>query len=113
MAAAEQPNPPRGIHWGRFIALGSLGACGGGLLAFWLIYVRAPDPASVCSHLVQLTRAEAGESAPRAVDALVERLETRCVEDKARIMRMRDKLEYAKYARCVVAATTLSDAERC
>ncbi len=102
-----------GRNWWLWIGLSLIGAIGGGILGFWVIWVRAPSPEQVCRHLVDLTRAEGGATAPRAVDALVERIEARCVEDKARIMRMRDKMEYAKYARCVVDAATLGDAERC
>lgn len=105
--------PRRRPRWGLWISLGTLGAIAGSILAFWVIYVRAPGPEQVCAHLIALTRQDAGDAAPRAVDALVGRLEQRCVEDKARIMKMRDKIEYAKYARCVVAATTLETAERC
>jgi hypothetical protein len=105
--------PRRGPRWGLWISLGTLGAIAGGIFAFWLIYVRAPGPEQVCAHLIALTRQDAGDTAPKAVDALVTRLEKRCIEDKSRIMKMRDKLEYAKYARCVVAATSLEDAERC
>jgi hypothetical protein len=102
-----------GMRWGPRLALGLPAALAGSVLGFWLVWIRAPDPQRVCAHLVDLARAEAGADTPRAVAALVERLERRCVEDKARIMRMRDKIEYAKYARCVVAAPTLGDAERC
>lgn len=109
----SEPTPRRRTRWGLWISLGTLGAIGGSIFAFWLIYVRAPSPTQVCAHLIALTRQDAGDTAPKAVDALVTRLEKRCVEDKTRIMQMRDKLEYAKYARCVVAATSLEDAERC
>lgn len=108
-----EPTPRRRPRWGLWISVGTLSAIAGGIFAFWLIYVRAPSPQEVCAHLIALTRQDAGDAAPRAVDALVSRLEARCVEDKSRIMKMRDKLEYAKYARCVIAATSLETAERC
>jgi hypothetical protein len=111
MGEAEQSAPRR--RWGLWIALGVLGALGGGILTFWLVYVRAPTPERVCGHLIALTRAEAADSAPKAVDAVVQRIEDRCVEDKERIMWQRDKMEYAKYARCVIAAKSLAKAERC
>lgn len=100
-------------RWGLWIALGCVLALAGSVLTFWVVYVRAPSPEQVCDHLIELTRAEAGDTAPKAVDAVVRRIETRCVEDKQRIKWQRDKMEYAKYARCVVAAITLADAERC
>lgn len=100
-------------NWGPTIVVGLFSTFVGGLATFWFLYVRAPPPEEVCQHLIDLTYEEAGDSAPKAVDALVGRLEERCVEDKTRIMQLRDKIEYAKYAKCVMAADNLGDAERC
>jgi hypothetical protein len=100
-------------RWALGLAFALPIALGGAGVALWWLYVRAPAPEQVCAHLVELTLRDGGDQAPRAVEAAVERIERRCVADKARILRMRDKMTYARYARCVVAASTLELAERC
>lgn len=83
------------------------------VVVFWLGWVRAPSPQQVCKHKIELVIATAGEDQTEGAGALVGQLEARCVAAAQRKIRLRGKIVYAQYAKCVVGATTLSDAERC
>jgi hypothetical protein len=78
----------------------------------WMIFVRAPSPEEVCAHRVELSY-QAGAKATAAAETLVDRLTTRCIEDEERRIRLRGRLVYAKYSKCVLSATDLGEAERC
>ena len=82
------------------------------VFVFWFTKVRAPDPATICAHKVELVL-EAGADQRGGAEALVGQLEAKCVDAAKRKIQMRGKLVYAEYAKCVMAATALSDAERC
>ena len=44
---------------------------------------------------------------------MIGQLELKCVSAAERKIQLRGKLVYAKYAKCVMAAGSLMDAERC
>lgn len=83
------------------------------IFIFWLIFVRAPSPAEVCKHKIQLVLNEVPQEQREGADALIAQLEIRCVEAAKKKIQYRGKLVYAEYARCVAKAETLGDAERC
>ena len=83
------------------------------VIVFWLGWVRAPSPEQVCKHKIQLVHETVGADQTDAGDALVGQLEANCVIAAERKIRLRGKLVWAKYAKCVSSASTLSDAERC
>ena len=83
------------------------------LLAVWFFLLRAPSPEVVCEHLIEVTIREVGDRAPNAVDAFVDQIRTTCTKEKQTMLRLRGKYAYAEYAKCVMRATTLSDAEGC
>lgn len=83
------------------------------LTVLWFVFVHAPGPEAICARLTKLTIEEAGGANPETTQALVDRLEARCVEDKQRIIQYRGKIEYAEYARCVMRADGLASAEKC
>ena len=56
---------------------------------------------------------DAGQAQAEGAGALVGQLEAKCITKLERKIQMRGKIVYAEYAKCVTAATTLSDAERC
>lgn len=83
------------------------------VVVFWLGWVRAPDPATICAHKVDLVFNTVGADQREGAEALVGQLEITCVEAAKRKIQMRGKLVYADYAKCVMAASALSQAERC
>ena len=83
------------------------------LTMVWFFMLRAPAPEVVCDHIVEITLEEAGERAPNAVNALVDRLRLSCTREKRTKLRLRGKYHYAEYAKCVMSAKTLADAEGC
>jgi hypothetical protein len=97
----------------RKVALILLGVTTVAVIVFWLGWVRAPSPTQVCQHKIQLVHETVGEDQADAADALVGQLEATCVTAAERKIRLRGKLVWARYAKCVTEATTLSDAERC
>lgn len=93
----------------RWIAL-SLSVFVATIAVLWMIFVQAPNPAQVCEHKVALTLAEA-----QGLDAgpLLEQLKVGCVKSAQSKIKMRGRIKYANYAKCVMAATDLESAERC
>ncbi len=83
------------------------------LTGLWFTYVQAPPPEAVCEHKMAITLAEAGEQRGPAVDNLLDQLKLKCVKDKRTLLQLRGKIAYARQARCILAATTLSESERC
>jgi len=83
------------------------------LTGLWFVYVQAPGPEVVCAHKLDITLAEAGEQRGPAVDNLLDQLRLKCVKDKRKLLQLRGKVAYARQARCILAATTLSESERC
>lgn len=83
------------------------------VFGFWWLRVRAPGPEEVCAHKIQLVLDTTAPEQREGADALISKLELRCVEAGYRKIKLRGKLVWAEYAKCVTAASTLMDAERC
>lgn len=83
------------------------------VVVFWFGWVRAPGPTEVCKHKIELVTQTAGAEQDEGAGALIGQLEAKCVTKLERKIKMRGKLVYAEYAKCVMAAETLADAERC
>ena len=83
------------------------------LAGLWLAFVRAPGPEAVCEHKLAITLAEAGDQHGQAVGDLLDQLKLQCVKEKRKLLQLRGKIAYARQAKCILAATTLSAAERC
>ena len=83
------------------------------IFGFWLIFVRAPSPAEICEHKIQLVLNEVPPDQREGADALIVQLQMRCEEAAKKKIQFRGKLVYAEYARCVAKAQTLGEAERC
>lgn len=83
------------------------------IAALWLTYVRAPPPQVICQRKADILLAEAGDQHGDAVSHLLDQYRLGCVQQADTLLRLRGKLAYARHARCVMAATTLSEAERC
>jgi len=79
----------------------------------WMLYVRAPAPEVVCQHKIAITLAEVGDQHGDAAANLLDQLRLQCVKEKRKLVELRGKIVYARQARCIMAATTLSAAERC
>lgn len=86
-----------------------------GLTTAYFVWLRAPTPAEVCQHILDVTLAEAGDSdlSPETQDALVARIKDECVAHKENKLLLRGRIEYAQYARCVVEHDTLQGIEGC
>lgn len=82
-------------------------------LVLWQRHVSAPSPKQICAHKIELTRAETQKSAHKAAARLIEKLQVKCQESAERRIRLEGKIAYARFARCVMAAKTLSETERC
>lgn len=85
------------------------------LVVLWAIFVRAPGPADVCEHIVDVTMrdAQAASMNPQSEAALMAGLQERCVKHKLDKMQLRGRVKYAEYAKCVMAASTLAEVESC
>jgi hypothetical protein len=95
------------------VAWGLLGLLVVAIFVFWLGWVRAPSPHEICQHKVDLVFATVGEEQREGAEALAAQLEVKCVARAQEEIRLRGKLKYAEYAKCMMAATTLDDADRC
>jgi hypothetical protein len=97
----------------RKIALAVVAVLAVAVIVFWFGWVRAPSPEQICRHKIELVVATVGEEQTEGAEALVGQLEAKCVSAAQRKIKLRGKLVYAKYAKCVMAAQTLMEAERC
>ena len=86
-----------------------------GVTTAYFVWLRAPSPAVVCQHILDVTVAEAGESdlAPETQQALIARIKGECIAHKENKLLLRGRIEYAEYARCVVEHDTLRGIEGC
>lgn len=83
------------------------------LVGLWLAFVRAPDPEVVCEHKTAITLAESRGEYAAAMENLLDRIKADCVKEKRKLLQLRGKVAYARQAKCILAATTLSEAELC
>lgn len=83
------------------------------LAGLWIAFVRAPPPHEVCQRKADILRAEAGGEHGEAVDNLLDQYRLGCRKQAEALLQLRGKLVYARHAKCVMAARTLADAERC
>lgn len=83
------------------------------LATLWMLYVRAPAPEAVCEHKIAITLAEVGDQHGDAATNLLDQLRLQCVKEKRKLLELRGKIVYARQAKCIMAATTLSAAESC
>jgi hypothetical protein len=85
------------------------------IFAFWAFFVRAPGPAVVCDHIIDVTLREADQQnlAMETQAELMERLRERCIEHKIDKIQLRGRLRYADYAKCVLSTNDLAEIERC
>ena len=116
LSESERPLPGQEVDDMRLIRRVGWGAAGTavvGATVFWLGWVRAPTPEQVCAHKIQLVVDSTPPQQREGADALVGQLEARCLVAAQRKLRLRGKLVWARYAKCVTSATHLRDAERC
>jgi hypothetical protein len=95
------------IAWGVFLLMALA------TVVFWFGWVRAPSPEQICQHKIELVFGTVGEEQREGAEALVNQLELTCVDAANTKIRMQGKLVYAEFAKCVMAATTLDQAENC
>ncbi len=109
-AAAAQTRTTRLI---RKIVAGCLAGLAVLVFGFWLIWVRAPGPEEVCAYKIQLILDTTPADQREGADALIAQLELKCVEAAHTKIRLRGKLVWADYAKCVTASEDLMDVEDC
>lgn len=85
------------------------------LFGFWWGWVRAPGPEAVCDHIVAVTKREAEDRSleQHSEAALVDQMTERCITHKLDKLRLRGRLQWAQYARCVVASPDLGAIGKC
>ncbi|MBL9099370.1 MAG: hypothetical protein JNL82_00345 [Myxococcales bacterium] len=83
------------------------------LVGLWLAFVRAPAPEEVCAHKSAIALAETRGEYAAAAENLIDRINADCVKERRKLLQLRGKIAYARQAKCILAATTLSEAERC
>lgn len=98
----------------RALAAGSLAAVGL-VFALWFVYVRAPGPHDVCRHIIEVTMRESADQGVGGdgQNAVVSQLEERCVQQKLDKIQLRGRVVWARYAKCVMAASDLDTVFRC
>lgn len=85
------------------------------LFTLWFLFVRAPGPQDVCDHIIDVTLVEAQQKgiAQETQADIIERMRSECVQHKLDKIQLRGRLEYAEYAKCVMAGETLAEIESC
>ncbi|MCA9683600.1 MAG: hypothetical protein KC431_08115 [Myxococcales bacterium] len=72
-----------------------------------------PAPAEVCDHVVDLMKKELGEQVGAMSDDDIKEIKDTCVKDAEKEKEMKGALEYNKEAKCVMAAASLADLDKC
>lgn len=80
---------------------------------FWVMFVVAPPAQEVCQHKSDILVAEAAGAHDEAVERLLDQYRLSCRKQADKILQLRGKPAYARWAKCVMAAKGLSEAERC
>lgn len=85
------------------------------LVGLWFGYVHAPPPAEVCEHIIQVTMAQSAAKgmSPDTQAAVLGSIRDQCVEHKRDKILLRGRIQYAAYAKCALAASTLGQIEKC
>lgn len=75
------------------------------LFGLWFAYVKAPSPAEVCDHIVAVTVAESRTSgmSVESEAAVIEQIRSGCITHKLDKIRLRGRIQWARYAKCVLA----------
>jgi hypothetical protein len=83
--------------------------------ALWWTYVRAPGPAVVCDHIVDVMvrESEAEGMSRESQAAIIEQMTRQCVSHKVDKIELRGRIHYAEYAKCVLSNDTSAAIERC
>lgn len=98
----------------RVLSLSMLGLTGL-LFGLWWTYVRAPVPEQVCERIVAVSLQDAGDR-ELSVDTrakMAEMIGKRCHKLELDRIQLRGRLVYAEHAKCVMAAGTLAEINRC
>ena len=96
------------------ITAGTFGVLFAALAIAWIIFaVALPTPAAICEHKIGLALEGAAEPDSPATQSVLENLRTHCVKEKKRRLKLRGKVAYWQYARCVLEAKTYTAAELC
>ena len=85
------------------------------LFSLWWAFVRAPGPEEVCAHIATVTKTEIEASGVslESEAAVIEGIERGCVQHKLDKIQLRGRIKYAEYAKCVMAAETVSAIGKC
>jgi hypothetical protein len=85
------------------------------LFTAWWAFVRAPGPEEVCAHIANVTKTEIEASGVslESEAAVIEDIERGCVQHKLDKIQLRGRLKYAGYAKCVMAAQTVTEIGKC
>jgi hypothetical protein len=85
------------------------------VFGLWWAYVRAPSPAAVCDHIIEMTVAEARATgmSMESEAAIIEKTRQECIAHKLDKIKLRGRIKYARYAKCVVAHRTLDEIYGC
>jgi hypothetical protein len=85
------------------------------LVGLWMLFVRAPPPAVVCDHIAEVAEHEAEREAvdPHTRDTLLEDIRSKCIQHKLDKIKLRGRIAYASYARCVMQSESLAEIDAC
>ena len=85
------------------------------LFGFWFGWVRAPGPAEVCDHIIEVTKREAEDRSMQMESeaALIAQMRGNCMRHKLDKIQLRGRLVWADYAKCITGATSLAEIGRC
>ncbi len=92
-------------------AIGAVLAVVAGVL--WVMFISAPPPHEVCQHKAEVLVAEAAGAHDEAVERLLDQYRLSCRKQAEKLLQLRGKPAYARWAKCVMAAKNLGEAEGC
>jgi len=73
----------------------------------------APKPDEVCDHVIDLLKKELGDKAGEMTEDDLKGIKETCVKDAEKEKELKGALEYNKQAKCVMAASSRADLDKC
>lgn len=85
------------------------------LFAAWWLFIRAPGPTQLCEHVVEVTMTDTAERglAPQTRARLVAATQAQCEQRAHDKLKLRGRIKYATWAKCMLAAEDVAGLGGC
>lgn len=83
------------------------------LFVFWWGWMRAPAPGPLCDHVVEVTMHDSADLDPDTRARLIEATRVQCESLAYDKLKLRGRIKYADWAKCLLDAPDVAAMGRC